>query len=137
MKYISKLLVLFAIGMMATACSNDINEVNYPLTVTTPMVSSVNATSAVVTATATGSHITYRGICYSTSPNPTINDNKVLSTGKNMILTISGLAKNTTYVTRELCFSCTAQAVKKHTHRSVSRIFVRIFFCIYNRAKLC
>ena len=100
MKYISKLLVLFAIGMMATACSNDINEVNYPLTVTTPMVSSVNATSAVVTATATGSHITYRGICYSTSPNPTINDNKVLSTGKNMILTISGLAKNTTYYAR-------------------------------------
>lgn len=30
MKYISKLLALFAIGMMATACSNDANEVNYP-----------------------------------------------------------------------------------------------------------
>lgn len=42
MKYISKLLALFAIGMMATACSNDANEVNYPLTVTTPAVTSVS-----------------------------------------------------------------------------------------------
>ena len=38
MKYISKLLVLFAIVMMATACSNEVNEVNYPLTVTVPAV---------------------------------------------------------------------------------------------------
>ena len=58
MKYISKLLALFAIGMMATACSNDI------------------------------------------SPNPTISDDKVYSTSKDMVLTIGGLAKNTTYYVR-------------------------------------
>ena len=100
MKYISKLLVLFAIGMMATACSNDIKEVNTPLTVTAPTVSSISGSSAIVTATATGSHIIHRGVCYSTSPNPTISDDKVYSTSKDMILTIGGLAKNTTYYVR-------------------------------------
>ena len=100
MKYISKLLALFAIGMMATACSNDIKEVNYPLTVTVPTVSSISGSSAIVTATATGSHIIHRGVCYSTSPNPTISDDKVYSTSKDMILTIGGLAKNTTYYVR-------------------------------------
>ena len=100
MKYISKLLALFAIGMMATACSNDIKEVNIPLTVTAPTVSSISGSSAIVTATATGSHIIHRGVCYSTSPNPTISDDKVYSTSKDMILTIGGLAKNTTYYVR-------------------------------------
>ncbi len=100
MKYISKLLALFAIGMMATACSNDINEVNTPLTVTAPTVSSISGSSAIVTATATGSHIIHRGVCYSTSPNPTISDDKVYSTSKDMVLTIGGLAKNTTYYVR-------------------------------------
>ena len=100
MKYISKLLALFAIGMMATACSNDINEVNRPLTVTAPTVTSVSGSSAIVTLTATGSHITHRGVCYSTSPNPTISDDKVYSTSKDMVLTIGGLAKSTTYYVR-------------------------------------
>ena len=100
MKYISKLLALFAIGMIATACSNDINEVNLPLQVTTPTVSSISASSAIVTATATGSHITHRGVCYSTSLNPTISDDKVYSTSKDMVLTIGGLAKTTTYYVR-------------------------------------
>ena len=100
MKYISKLLVLFAIGMMATACSDDINEVNYPLTVTTPTVTAVSGSSAIVTATATGSHIIHRGVCYSTSTNPTISDDKVYSASKDMVLTIGGLAKSTTYYVR-------------------------------------
>ena len=100
MKYISKLLALFAIGMMATACSNDVNEVNYPLTVTTPAVTSVSGSSAIVTLTATGSHITHRGVCYSTSPNPTVDDDKVLATSKDMVLTIGGLSKSTTYYVR-------------------------------------
>lgn len=100
MKYISKLLALFAIGMMATACSNDVSEVNYPLTVTTPAVTSVSGNSAIVTLTATGSHITHRGVCYSTSPNPTFDGDKVLGTSKDMVLTIGGLSKSTTYYVR-------------------------------------
>ena len=97
MKHISKLFALFAILTMATACKDDINEVNNPLTVTEPAVSSVNTTSAKATATATGSHIIYRGFCYSTSQNPTISDNKVLSSKKDMSLILSGLAPSTTY----------------------------------------
>ncbi len=100
MKIISKLLVLFAIGMMATACSDNINEVNYPLTVTTPTVSSVSGSSAIVTLTATGSHITYRGVCFATSPNPTVNDEKVYGSSKEMVLTVGGLKKSTTYYVR-------------------------------------
>ena len=100
MKYISKLLALFAIVMMAIACKDDINEVNLPLTVTAPTVSSVSGSSAIVTLTATGSHIIHRGVCYSTSPNPTISDDKVYSTSKDMVLTIGGLAKTTTYYVR-------------------------------------
>ena len=100
MKYISKLLALFAIVMMAIACKDDINEVNLPLTVTAPTVSSVSGSSAIVTLTATGSHIIHRGVCYSTSPNPTISDDKVYSTSKDMVLTIGGLAKSTTYYVR-------------------------------------
>ena len=100
MKHISKLFALFAIMTMATACKDDINEINNPLTITEPTVSSVNVTSAKVTATATGSHIIYRGFCYSTSQNPTIDDNKVLSSKKDMSLILSGLAPSTTYYAR-------------------------------------
>lgn len=100
MKYISKLLALFAIVMMAIACKDDINEVNLPLTVTAPTVSSVSGSSAIVTLTATGSHITHRGVCYATSPNPTISDDKVMGGSKNMVLTIGGLTKSTTYYVR-------------------------------------
>lgn len=100
MKHISKLFALFAILTMATACKDDINEVNNPLTITETTVSSVNATSAKATATATGSHIIYRGFCYSTSQNPTIDNNKVLSSKKDMSLIISGLAPSTTYYVR-------------------------------------
>ena len=100
MKYISKLLVLFAIVMMATACEDDINEVNYPLEVSVPSVSSVSGSSAIVSLTATGSHITYRGVCYGTSPNPTVNDEKIYGGSKEMVLTIGGLKKSTTYYVR-------------------------------------
>ena len=100
MKYISKFIALFAIVLMATACKDDLNEVSLPLTVTVPAVTSVSGNYAIVTATATGSHITHRGVCYATSPNPTVSDDKVYSTSKNMVLTIGGLAKSTTYYVR-------------------------------------
>ena len=100
MKHISKLLALFAIVMMATACEDKLNEVNNPLEVTTPTVSRIQSNSAVVSATATGSHITHRGICYATSSNPTVSDDKIYSTSKDMVLTIGGLAKSTTYYVR-------------------------------------
>ena len=100
MKYISKLFCLLAVAFTMTACEDEIKEVNYPLTATTPTVAAVNATSAILTAQATGSHITYRGMCYSTSPNPTVKDDKVLALSKDMTLTLGGLRKSTTYYVR-------------------------------------
>ena len=73
------MLALFAVGMMVTACEDKLNEVSYPLEVTAPSVSKVRAETAVVSAIATGSHITYRGFCYGTTPNPTVDGKKMLS----------------------------------------------------------
>ena len=100
MKYISKLLALFAIGMMATACTDDINEVNVPLTVSSPTVSAVSANSAYLQATAEGTHITTRGFCYGTQADPTVDGQKVISVSKNMAVTISSLQAGTTYHVR-------------------------------------
>lgn len=101
MKYISKFIALFAIGMMATACTeNETAELSAPLEVSIPSVSAISATSAVVSVKATGSHITSRGICYSTSANPTINDIKVPGSQANMTLMLHSLSKSTTYYVR-------------------------------------
>lgn len=102
MKLINKLIALFAIGMMATACTDSLNEVNIPLSVSTPDVptATIKATSAKVTATAAGSHLISRGICYATSPNPTIDDYKVTAFNKDMALIITGLQPSTTYYVR-------------------------------------
>lgn len=84
------------------ACSEDIpgGDVVNPLEVSTPEVAVVRASSAVVSATATGSHIASRGFCYSTNPNPTIDDTKISVAKKDMQITISSLQKNTTYYLR-------------------------------------
>ena len=100
MKYISKMLALFAVGMMVTACEDKLNEVSYPLEVTAPSVSKVRAETAVVSAIATGSHITYRGFCYGTTPNPTVDGKKMLSATKEMQVILPWLDRNTTYYVR-------------------------------------
>ena len=80
------------------------------LTVTTPAVSAITSSSAVVSATATGSGIINRGICYGTSANPTINDNKVAGSSANIAITLSGLAAKTTYHVR--AYAQTSSEVK-------------------------
>ena len=66
-----------SIFLLMTACTDRINEVNEPLSVSTPVVSAVKSTSVKVSSKATGSHLISRGFCYSTSSSPTINDLKV------------------------------------------------------------
>ena len=72
---------------------------------TTGAVSSIATTSAVVAGNVTadgGATVTTRGICYSTSQNPTIANSKVASgngTGA-YSATLSGLTSNTTYYAR-------------------------------------
>ena len=92
--------MLLAISLVATACKDKIEEEEHGLEVSTLTVSSVNVSSAVASAEASGSHITYRGVCFSKEPNPTVEDRKVLSDRKNMRLILSGLAINTTYYAR-------------------------------------
>ena len=101
MKYISKLFALFAIGMMATACSDIVgDEHTTPLTVTTPTVTTTTSSTAIASADAYGSAITRRGFCYGTSENPTIEGSRALSTKKNMVVTLVSLQPSTTYHVR-------------------------------------
>lgn len=102
MKNLSKMICCLSAGLLMVACSEDIpgGEVVNPLEVSTPEVAVVRASSAVVSATATGSHIASRGFCYSTTPTPTIDDTKMSVAKKDMQITISSLQKNTTYYLR-------------------------------------
>jgi len=101
MKFISKLFALFAIGMMATACSDIVgDEHTTPLTVTTPTVTTTTSSTAIASADAYGSAITQRGFCYGTSENPTIEGSRALSTKKNMVVTLVSLQPSTTYHVR-------------------------------------
>lgn len=82
------------------ACTDKIEEVNIPLNVTAPTVSSVSANAAYLQATAVGTGITTRGFCYGTQADPTIDGQKVISVSKDMAVTISSLQAGTTYHVR-------------------------------------
>ena len=66
MKYLSKIFSILGVGLLMVACTDKIEEVNIPLNVTAPTVSSVSANSAYLQATAVGTGITTRGFCYGT-----------------------------------------------------------------------
>ena len=104
MKKLTKLFFLLSIGLLFVACGNDGDNDGEggtsSMTATTPVVTSLTATSAVVTAKTTGTGITERGVCYSTSANPTINDNKMKGSSTEMTLTLTGLQPSTTYHVR-------------------------------------
>lgn len=100
MKYLSQIYGILGVALLMTACTDDIDVVNNPLTVSTPTVSAVSSSSACVEGTATGTHIVTRGFVYGTSANPTVEGLKVISTSSNMTVTLSSLAANTTYYVR-------------------------------------
>ena len=107
MKYLSKLFFLLTLGLLAVGCGDDDSPADSggsgsstALSVTKPTVSSVTANSAVVTATANGSAITARGICYGTAANPDINGTKITASSSTMNVTLSGLTASTTYHVR-------------------------------------
>ena len=105
MKELSRLFCLLCAALLMVACGGDDTDdsgsgAGTPLSVSTPVVSSITSSSAVVSATAQGSAITGRGICYSTTSDPTINDKKVAASTYNMSVTLTGLQASTTYHVR-------------------------------------
>ena len=100
MKYLSKIFTLLSVGLFLTACTEMKPGEEKALELSTPIVSDVSSTSVVVTTNISGEAIVSRGVCYATSPNPTINDTKVLAERSNMRLILSGLAIQTTYYAR-------------------------------------
>lgn len=112
MKHLSNLFTVVYAGLVLVACGggedNGGDHIDNPggggdhvtLTVTTPTVTDIKANSAIVTATATGSSVTARGICYATTPDPTVNDGKLTSSSPSMTLTLTGLNPQTTYHVR-------------------------------------
>jgi hypothetical protein len=92
-----------------TACGGssddpiDNPDIDVVVSISTPEVGTVTATTASITAKVTASSskdIAQRGLCYSTSSNPTISDQAVASTGSNISLTLSDLTPETTYYVR-------------------------------------
>ncbi|MBO5628320.1 MAG: hypothetical protein J5965_04490, partial [Aeriscardovia sp.] len=100
MKYLSIIFSILGVGLLMVACTDKIEEVNIPLNVTAPTVSSVSANAAYLQATAVGTGITTRGFCYGTQADPTIDGQKVISVSKDMAVTISSLQAGTTYHVR-------------------------------------
>lgn len=86
------------------------NEISFTTTGITPTLTTTTASSITINSFTTGGTIssdggnlvTYRGICWSSSANPTINDNRILSgTGTGTFtITISNLNASTTYYVR-------------------------------------
>lgn len=86
------------------------NEISFTTTGITPSLTTTAASSTTISSFITGGSIssdggnlvTYRGVCWSTTANPTINDNKILNgTGTGTFtITLSNLNVATTYYVR-------------------------------------
>lgn len=93
-----------------TATTNDskktasckITVVDRGVEISKPVVSDITSISALVTGTAKplGVKIKEVGICYSTSPSPTIENEKEVLFGENISSTLTKLTPNTTYYVR-------------------------------------
>lgn len=95
--------LFFGVVLIFTGCS----KLEFPLpTISTAEVTSITEMTAVgggIISTDNGSMITARGVCWSTSPNPTIKDNKLLDTGDGpgtFYCNLTGLNPITTYYLR-------------------------------------
>jgi len=87
----------------AIRCLKDICLVTSPPSVVTTVVSGITVTSAVSGGTVEANGcITASGVCWSTSPNPTISDNHTEdgSSSGSFTSTITGLTQNTQYFIR-------------------------------------
>lgn len=104
--YFFKTITLFAFIICFIACSEDEEPEILSPTVTSETTSGnveANYTTIKINGNVSsdgGSEITSRGVCWSTSQNPTIADNKTTETSNTFTSTIFDLVANTTYYFR-------------------------------------
>ena len=104
--FIYPLFFIGAVMILASSCKDE--EVVIPPTppgvLTSPVTEIIEttATSGGLITSDGGAAVTAKGICWSTSPNPILTDNKTVDTIKNTTYTsyLTGLTANTTYYVR-------------------------------------
>jgi len=109
-KILNSIVIIFSsliIAIFLWNCQKEISEGNNPVspklaTITTTAPSPLSTTSLISGGNVTdngGDSVSERGICYSTSSNPTTNSNKILCGSGNGLFTatITSLVPNTTY----------------------------------------
>ncbi|MET0759682.1 MAG: fibronectin type III domain-containing protein [Flavobacterium sp.] len=106
LKGISLLIVLLSVQLIFTSCETEeisVSKTPSIISETTQNNNEATFTSLKISGKITlegGSEITSRGVCWSTNPNPTINDNKVNETSNSFSSTITNLTANTKYYFR-------------------------------------
>ena len=115
--YVSpRILTLLQIYGMSVRCLLDDAGVNDSIAVnpivSTKAISYISPTSAYcggMVSASGGTNVTARGICWSTTPNPTMSDNHISDSGGTGGFTynITGLSANTTYYVRAYATNCT------------------------------
>ena len=110
MKYnidvIIKLSCLYLFVGLLSSCGDSSSDSDTPtpaptITISTPLVSEITASSAVVEATVSASsEVQAKGICYSKSADPQIKDNSVPASTNRMAVTLNNLEAATTYHVR-------------------------------------
>ena len=102
MKQLKVSLIIIAIAIFMSCDKEDSNIGKTPSIMNSPetISSEITYTSFKVKGeinTEEGENVTERGVCWSTNPNPTINDNKLISENNIFDLTINNLNSNKTY----------------------------------------
>ena len=120
MKYnidvIIKLSCLYLFVGLLSSCGDSSSDSDTPtpaptITISTPLVSEITASSAVVEATVSASsEVQAKGICYSKSADPQIKDNSVPASTNRMAVTLNNLEAATTYHVR--AYAQTSSGVK-------------------------
>jgi uncharacterized protein (TIGR02145 family) len=99
-----KLMIMALALIVATSCKKDEENENIPVLTTSEVsnITAILAQSGGVITSDMGSTVTARGVCWATSQNPTINDNKTTDGDGAGTFTsqITGLLPNTTYYAR-------------------------------------